>query len=267
MRKAGKIRVGVGGWIYRPWRTTFYPRGLAQKRELEFASRQVTLIEINCTNYRTQSPASFAKWHDETPRDFVFSVKAPHYATNRRMLAEAGATIERFLNSGLSRLGAKLGPLLWQFAPQKRFEPEEFECFLKLLPTEFRGRRLRHALEVRHPSFLTPGFLALARAYGAATVFADSDEYQSFADLTADFVYARLMRADAAIETGYSDKAMATWVKRVRAWASGGEPTGLMHVDTTKAQVEPRDVFVLFINGAKERAPAAARELIARLNS
>jgi len=196
MAKQGEIRVGIGGWTYEPWRDNFYPADLTQKRELEYASRHVTAIEINGTFYRSQTPATFAKWRDETPDDFIFTVKVLRYITVRRVLAEAGEAIERFVNSGLAELGDKLGPLLWQFGPTKKFDPEDFERFLKLLPARAGGIRLRHALEARHPSFANPEFISLARAHGAAVVFDDSDEYQSFADLTSDFVYARLMKAN-----------------------------------------------------------------------
>ena len=265
MPKEGRIRAGIGGWTYEPWRSTFYPGDLTQKRELEYASRQVTVIEINGTYYRTQTPASFAKWRSETPDDFVFSVKALRYITHRAVLREAGESIGRFMNSGLAELGDKLGPVLWQFAPAKKFVPEDFERFLKLLPAKVGGLRLRHALEVRHESFMHPDFLALARAYGAAVVFADSGDYQSCADLTADFVYARLMRADAAVKTGYTRKALAKWAERARTWALGDQPAGLPHIENTRPIVQPRDVYMLFINGAKERAPAAARELLTLL--
>ncbi len=263
--KHGRIRVGIGGWTYEPWRETFYPQDLPQKRELEYASRQVTAIEINGTYYRTQKPASFAKWRDETPADFVFSVKAPRYATNRRVLAEAGASIEFFMQSGLSELGDKLGPMLWQFAPTKRFDPEDFERFLKLLPAELRGRPLRHVLDVRHESFANANFIALAQRYRAATVFADSDDYPSFADLTANFVYARLMRCQASHKTGYTGPALDRWAERARAWARGEEPADLPRVGKAGAKSAPRDVFLFMISGAKERAPAAACALLSRL--
>ena len=266
MAKQGKIRVGIGGWTYEPWRDNFYPADLTQKRELEYASRHVTAIEINGTYYRTPTAASFAKWRDETPDDFVFTVKVLRYITVRRVLAEAGEAIERFVNSGLAELGDKLGPLLWQFGPTKKFDPEDFERFLKLLPARTSGIRLRHALEVRHPSFANPDFIALARAHGAAVVFADSDEYQSIADLTSDFVYARLMKADAKVVTGYTRKALTQWAKHSQTWAQGGEPAGLPHVDKKPAKKQPRDVFMFFINGAKERAPAAAGEMLKLLN-
>ncbi len=265
MTAAGDIRVGIGGWTYEPWRSTFYPRELAHKNELEYASRQVTTIEINGTYYRLQTPASFAKWRDATPDDFVFAVKAPRYATNRKVLGEAGKSIELFLNSGLAELGEKLGPVLWQFAPTKQFDPVDFERFLSLLPTRAGGLPLRHVLDVRHESFMTAEFLALARSYGVAAVFADTDEYPSFADVTADFVYARLMRSAASVKTGYSPKALTSWAERARIWARGGEPADLPRVDKAGAKSMPRDVFIYFISGAKERAPAAACALLSRL--
>ncbi len=267
MAKTGRIRVGIGGWTFEPWRKTFYPPDLPQKRELEYASRQVTAIEINGTYYRTQKPESFAKWRDETPDDFVFSLKAPRYATNRKVLAEAGESIARFMTSGLSELGAKLGPILWQFAPTKRFEPEDFAQFLALLPADIDGRRLRHVLEVRHASFAQADFIALARRFRAAIVFTDSNEYPSFADLTSDFVYARLVRSEASIETGYCKDALAAWAGRASIWADGGEPADLARVSEDKRRgSDSRDVFIFMINGAKERAPAAARQLLSCLN-
>ena len=262
MAKQGQIRVGIGGWTYEPWRDNFYPADLTQKRELEYASRHVTAIEINGTFYRTPMPASFAKWRDETPDDFIFSVKVLRYITVRRVLAEAGEAIDRFVHGGLAELGDKLGPLLWQFGPTKQFDPDDFSAFLQLLPAKTGGIPLRHALEVRHPSFANAEFLALARKHGAAVVVADSDEYQCIADLTADFVYARLMKADAKVATGYTRKALTSWAKHAQTWAQGGEPASLPHVDKNPAKKQPRDVFMFFINGAKERAPAAAGEML-----
>ncbi len=262
MPKQGEIRVGIGGWTYEPWRDNFYPADLAQKRELEYASRHVTAIEINGTYYRTPTAASFAKWRDATPDDFIFSVKVLRYITVRRVLAEAGEAIDRFVNSGMAELGGKLGPLLWQFGPTKQFDPDDFSAFLKLLPAKTGGIPLRHALEVRHPSFANAEFLALARKHGAAVVFADSDEYQSIADLTSDFVYARLMKADAKVATGYTRKALTSWAKHAQTWAQGGDPAGLPHIDKKPANKQARDVFMFFINGAKERAPGAARAFL-----
>jgi uncharacterized protein YecE (DUF72 family) len=265
MTKSGEIRVGIGGWDYEPWRDNFYPPDLAQRRELEYASRQVTAIEINGTYYRTQKPESFAKWREQTPDDFIFSVKASRYATNRKVLAEAGESIERFVGSGLTELEHKLGPLLWQFAPTKRFDPDDMEQFLKLLPERLGERRLRHVLDVRHASFAHPEFLALARRYKAAVVFTDSPDYPSFSDLTANFVYARLMRCDAAQTTGYAKRELDAWLDRALAWTQGEEPSDLPRVEQPGAKNVKRDVFVFFINGAKERAPAAATGLLERL--
>jgi len=265
MAKQGTIRVGIGGWTFEPWRKTFYPKDLPQKRELEYASRQLTAIEVNGTYYSTQKPASFAKWRDETPDDFLFSVKASRFATNRKVLAEAGESIARFVGSGLSELKQKLGPLLWQFMPTKKFDAEDFGKFLDLLPKELDGRRLRHVLDVRHESFMTEAFLALARKHRCATVFADSDDYPSFSDVTAGFVYARLMRTQSKLRTGYAPKALDAWAIRAKVWAGGKEPSDLPRVGKAAKAAKSRDVFVFMISGAKERAPAAARGLIERL--
>ena len=260
-----RIRVGIGGWTYEAWRDNFYPKGWPQARELEYAGQKMSAIEINGTYYSTQKPASFAKWRHETPDDFVFSMKASRYATNRRVLGEAGESVMRFIDSGISELGPKLGPIVWQFMPTKRFEPEDFEAFLALLPKEVDGLALRHVMDVRHDSFKSDTYLALARRRGVATVFTDSDDYPSFADLTADFVYARLMRADAKLATGYGPKALDQWAGHAQRWADGGEPEGLPRVGDKPAPKKARDVFMFFINGAKERAPAAAMALRERV--
>ena len=260
-----RIRVGTGGWTFAPWRNKFYPERWPQARELEYASRQLTAIEINATYHGTQKPASFARWRDETPDGFVFSVKASSFATNRKLLAESGESMQRFIGSGISELGAKLGPIVWQFMPTKRFEPEDFEAFLSLLPKQVDGLRLRHALDVRHASFMTPAYLALARRYSCATVFADTDDHPSFADLTGDFVYARLMRCEASQPSGYAPEALHARAERARVWASGAEPADLPRVENMPAATQPRDVFMFFISGAKERAPAAAVELLKRI--
>ena len=262
-----RIRVGIGGWTYEPWRETFYPDKLPARRELEHASRQVTAIEVNGTYYSTMTAKSFERWFAETPDDFMFSVKANRFATNRRVLAEAGDSIARFIGSGLARLEHKLGPILWQFADHKKFEPDDFEAFLKLLPADVEGRALRHVLDVRNDTFLAPEFLALARKYRAAVVFTDSPKFPSFANLTTDFVYLRLMNAQSHVPTGYAPDALAALAACAKAWAEGGEPTGLPLVanDTGAPARAPRDVFMFMINGAKERAPAAAMDLIRRL--
>jgi uncharacterized protein YecE (DUF72 family) len=265
-RTSGRIQVGVGGWVYEPWRETFYPPGLPKAQELEYLSRRVTAIEINATYYRTQSAASFAKWRDATPEGFVFAVKANRFTTNRRVLAEAGESVERFVSSGLAELGPKLGPLVWQFATTKTFDAADFGAFLSLLPRSIGSLPLRHAMEVRHPSFMSVDYLALARRHGVATVFADSDEYPSFADPTADFVYARLMKSESAIATGYASEGIAAWADGARRWADGEEPRGLPRVEAaSEASAPARDVFLFFISGAKERAPAAAVATLAAL--
>ncbi len=260
-----RIRVGVGGWTYEPWRDNFYPKGWPQSRELEYASSKLTAIEINGTYYGSQKPASFAKWRDETPDDFIFSMKATRYATNRKVLAESGESIERFINSGISELGKKLGPIVWQFMATKKFDADDFAAFLSLLPPSVDGLPLRHVMDVRHETFKTEAYLLLARKHKVASVFTDSDDYPSFADITADFVYARLMRASAELETGYEPKALDHWAQVAQTWASGGEPPDLPRVSDAPAPKKPRDVFIYFINGAKERAPAAAMALLERI--
>jgi uncharacterized protein YecE (DUF72 family) len=257
-----RIRVGVGGWAFEPWRNNFYPAGWPKDRELEYASRRLSMLEINATYYSTQNPATFAKWRDQTPEDFVFSVKAHRLTTNRRVLAEAGESVNFFCASGIAELGPKLGPIVWQFAPTKRFDAADFEAFLKLLPNEAGGVPLRHAMDVRHESFRSPEYLALARRYGVVNVFTESDEYPAFADLTGDFVYARLMRADASEPEGLSPAAAAQVAACARAWRDGGEPQGLPRVEPAPpAAGAPRDVFLLFIAAAKEKNPAAAMAL------
>jgi uncharacterized protein YecE (DUF72 family) len=259
------IRVGIGGWTYAPWRDNFYPAKLPHSQELAYASRQLTAIEVNGTYYSTFKPPTFAKWRDETPDGFVFSLKASRFTTNRRVLAEAGESIARFVGSGISELGDKLGPIVWQFMPTKVFDADDFGAFLALLPKAVDGRQLRHVLDVRHPSFMTPDYLTLARKHHCATVFTDSPDFPSFADLTSDFVYARLMCSDAKFTNGYAPKALDGWAAAAQTWAQGGEPDDLPRLAPLKAKGKARDVFVFFINGAKEKAPAAATALLQRL--
>jgi len=260
-----RFRVGIGGWTYAPWRDNFYPHKLAQRRELEYASRQLTSIEVNGTYYGAQKPATYAKWHAETPDGFVFSLKAPRYVTERARLADAGSAIDAFVHGGLAELGDRLGPINWQFAKGRPFERDDFAAFLDRLPATLDGRRLRHVVEVRDASFLCDAFLDLVRARRVATVFTDSEEYPSFADLTGDFVYARLMGSRAEIDTGYAPAALDAWAQRARTWAEGGDPPDLPHVAASDASNAPRDVHVYFISAAKERNPAAAMALIERL--
>ncbi|UDM50247.1 DUF72 domain-containing protein [Cupriavidus sp. MP-37] len=262
---AGRVRVGIGGWNYAPWRDNFYPAKLPQSRELAYASRHLSAIEINSTYHGTQKRTSFAKWRDETPDDFVFAVKASRFATNRRVLAESGDSIALFIDSGIAELGRKLGPVVWQFAPTKQFDADDFEAFLQLLPDSVEGVALRHVLEVRHDSFRSPDYLKLARKYKAATVFTDSPRFPSMADLTADFVYARLMESSEKLKTGYGPKALDQWAARAQSWAQGAQPDDLPMLEDRQPAARPREVFVFFINGAKERAPAAAQALLERL--
>ena len=264
---AGAIRVGVGGWTYEPWRGLFYPPGLPAKKELEYASGRLTAIEINGTFYRSQGPKSFAKWREETPENFVFTVKGHRAVVNAKKLAEAGGAVEWFFNSGLSELKQKLGPVLWQLAPFKKFDAEDLGAFLALLPREIDGLLVRHALEVRSKSFLVPEFIALAARHNIAIVYADSDDYPPIADSTADFVYARLQRSIADETTGYSPADLDEWTKRARIWAVGGVPDDLPRLGDKVAEKAKRDVFLFFISGAKERNPQAAQALIERLTS
>jgi uncharacterized protein YecE (DUF72 family) len=245
--KNGHIYVGIGGWTFEPWRGTFYPDGLTQKRELEYASRQMTSIEVNGTYYSTFKPATFAKWRDETPDGFIFALKASRYCTNRRDLGGAGEAVGRFVNQGIAELGDRLGPINWQFMETKKFDPADMEAFLKLLPPEVGGQPLRHALEVRHESFKDPKFVDLARAHKVAIVFAESDSFPEIAEQTTDFTYARLMRSHESVETGYRAPQLDHWAQQAKAWAKHG------------------DAFVYFISGAKVRNPAAAKALIERL--
>lgn len=263
--KAGQIRAGIGGWNYAPWRNNFYPADLPQKSELEFASSRLAAIEINSTYYRAQKAAVYAKWRKETPDGFVFSLKAPRYATESKVLATAGKSINAFVFGGLEELGDRLGPISWQFSPNRVFDRDAFADFLDLLPREMNGRKLRHVLEVRHPSFMCDVFLALARSHAFPIVYTDSEEHPSFADITGDFIYARLMRSQTEIATGYAGKDLDLWAKRAKSWASGEAPSGLHYVEPSRAKAIPRDVFIYFISSAKERNPAAAMALLQRL--
>jgi uncharacterized protein YecE (DUF72 family) len=268
MASQGKIRVGVGGWTFEPWRGVFYPKGLPHARELEYASQRLTSIEINGTFYRTQTPATFAKWRDGTPEGFVFSVKGVRYAVNRSVLAEAGDSIKRFLDSGVTELGSRLGPILWQFAATKKFDEADFGKFLELLPAKLGSVQLRHVVEPRHASFQTPAFIALLRQFAIPAVYAEHATYPAIPDPVGDFVYARLQKGQDDIATGYPPKALDAWATRAQAWAKGGAPKDIALVEPAKkAKAQPRDVFVYFIHEGKVRAPAAAMALIERLGT
>jgi uncharacterized protein YecE (DUF72 family) len=243
----GKIRVGIGGWTFEPWRGVFYPKGLSQKKELEYAASKLTSIEINGTYYSTFKPASWIKWREETPAGFVFAVKGSRYCTNRKELAGAGESVKRFVEQGLAELGDKLGPINWQLMGTKKFDAADIEAFFKLLPREVKGVPLRHALEVRHESFKIEQFYDLARKHGVAIVFADDDTFPKIDEPAADFTYARLMRTEEDEETGYPARALDGWARQAADWVRRG------------------DAFVYFISGAKVRNPAAAEALIARV--
>ena len=259
------IRVGIGGWNFPPWRGVFYPKGLAQAKELAYAGEHLTAIEINATYYGSQKPESFRKWAAAVPDGFVFSVKASRFATNRTVLREAGDSIKRFVNSGVAELGDRLGPLLWQFAPFKKFDEADFGGFLELLPEAIEGRRLRHVVEVRHDSFCVPEFVALLRKFETPVVFAEHGKYPAIADVAGDFVYARLQKGNDELATCYPPKQLDAWARRFETWAAGGEPDDLPRVDPASAKKVPRDVFAYVIHEGKVRAPAGAMELIKRV--
>jgi uncharacterized protein YecE (DUF72 family) len=263
---AGSIRAGMGGWQFKPWRGVFFPEGLRQADELDYATHHVTAIEINGTYHSLQKPASFAKWAAVAPEGFVFSVKASRYCTNRRTLANMDEPLGRFLNQGLVELGPKLGPILWQFMPFKRFEPEDFGAFLKKLPRELGGLPLRHVMDVRHDSFVTPEFVQLCRDQGVAICLSEADDYPMFPDVTSDVIYARLMKGRDEIETGYPRPDITAWAARFKTYAEGGAPGDLPLVDPSATVAKaPRDVFAFFIREGKVRAPVAAQALIAEL--
>ncbi|MBO9499784.1 MAG: DUF72 domain-containing protein [Novosphingobium sp.] len=242
------IRTGIGGWVYEPWRETFYPKGTKQADELAYASRQVRAIEINATFYSRQKPESFAKWRDATPEGFVFALKGSRFVSNRRNLAEAGEGVQNFVAQGLTELGDKLGPIFWQLAKTKTFDAEEIAAFFALLPREHDGLGLRHAIEVGHDSFACAEFTELAQKAGVAIVYSEEEARPAIDANTAGFRYARLQGMQSEIETGYPDEDLDRLAALCRRWDSEGS-----------------DVFCFLINGAKERAPAAAMALAERL--
>jgi len=268
MSQRGIIRAGIGGWTFEPWRGVFYPEKLPHAKELQFASRAMPTIEVNGTFYRSQTPATFAKWAREVPDGFVFSLKGPRFATNRRVLAEAGDSVKRFLDSGPTMLGDRLGPLLWQFAPTKKFDAADFGAFLELLPKAFDGHDLRHTVEVRHASFQCAEFAALVRRFAVPVVYADHATYPAIADPVGDFVYARLQKGEDDVATGYPAKAISAWAANATTWSEGGVPKSLesaCFAPLPKEKPAPRDVFIYFIHGGKVRAPAAAQAFMSTL--
>jgi uncharacterized protein YecE (DUF72 family) len=266
--KAGQIHIGVGGWTFEPWRGVFYPKGLPHAKELAYAAERLTSIEINGTFYRTQTPATFRKWASEVPDGFKFSLKGPRFATNRRVLKDAGDSIKRFLDSGVTELGDRLGPLLWQFAPTKKFDAADFGGFLELLPDKFSERPLRHVIEVRHDSFRNAEFIALLRKFEMAVVYTDHVKYPNIADLPGKFFYARLQRGKDTVPTAYPPKEIKAWAGRLRRIAQGAAPAELPQVAApTRPKPAPRevfarDVFAYVIHEGKIRAPAGAMALI-----
>jgi uncharacterized protein YecE (DUF72 family) len=264
MAGAGRIRAGIGGWTFEPWRGTFYPKGLKQADELAYAASRLTAIEINGTYYSTFKPDSWAKWRAATPDGFKFAVKASRFTTNRKLLADTGESMEKFLGQGISELGDRLGPILWQFMGTKKFDPADFEGFLKLLPATLDGLPLVHVLEPRHASFQTPEFIALARKYKAVVCLADHGAYPLIADVTGPLVYARLQTGSDDIETAYAPADLDLWSNRFKAYAEGGRPADLPVIAAEEAPKTPRDVYAFVIHEGKVRAPAAAQELIKR---
>ena len=243
-----RIRIGIGGWTYPPWRGVFYPDKLPQAKELEFASQAMGAIEINATFYGRQKPKSWEAWEKVAPDGFQFAIKGSRYCVTRARLAEAGEGIEGFFAQGFAALGPKLGPILWQFAPRRKFDRDDIAAFIDLLPDEVEGAKLRHAIEPRHESFRDDKFFELCRARNIAVVFEDSDDYPCIEADTADFAYARLQRMSEDVEAGYDEAALDGFADRARAWRKAG-----------------RDAYVFLINGAKVRAPAAALALQERL--
>lgn len=290
MADAGAVRIGISGWRYEPWRGVFYPESLSQKNELRHASSIFRSIEINGTFYSLQRPESFTRWAQETPDDFVFTVKAPRFITHIRRLKEIKAPLANFLASGVLRLGLKLGPVLWQFPPNFKFDPARMESFLKMLPhtTEAaaqlarrhdkwmngrssmkaaQDRPLRHAIEIRNASFVDPNFIAMLRDNAVALVCADTVEWPRLMDVTSDFMYCRLHGSEMLYASGYDDKALDEWAIRVAAWARGGEPKDAERVvNQVGAKIRARDVFVFFDNDVKVRAPFDAQKLVARVD-
>ena len=288
---AGSVRIGISGWTYAPWRGVFYPEKLSSKRHLAYAAGIFPAIEINGTFYSLQRPETFAHWLSQTPEDFVFAIKGSRYITHMLKLKAIEAPLANFFASGLLRLGPKLGPVLWQLPPFLPFDPGRFEAFLTLLPrnseaaadlarrhdgrlkgrawTETDARRpLRHAVEIRHRSFVTPAFVELLRAHGVALVCADAVDWPLLMDITADFVYCRLHGSEELYTSGYDDDALDRWAACVAAWARGGEPDDARRVIDAPGPKRPsRDVYVFFDNDAKVRAPHDAQGLIARVDA
>jgi uncharacterized protein YecE (DUF72 family) len=285
-----EIRVGISGWRYGPWRGVFYPKGLQQRRELEYASRQVNSIEINGTFYSLQRPASFKTWYDETPDDFLFSVKGPKYLTHMKKLSDIRQPLANFFASGVLLLGKKLGPILWQFPPWWQYDHARISEFLEMLPRTSKQAekfalehnmtnddwiwaqatsrtRIRYAFEPRHPSFFVPDFVELLRKHNSALVFADTaGKWPYYEDLTADLIYCRLHGAKELYASGYTDEELDRWASRINKWKTGKQPRDARLITKEKFKTtEPRDVFVYFDNDIKVHAPFDAMKLASKL--
>ena len=259
------IRIGIGGWTYAPWRHTFYPPGLVSRRELEYASRRFSTIEINGTFYGARRASEYAQWREQTPPGFVFSVKAPQHITQRGPLAKCGKAAWAFLNGGLAELGDRLGPVLWHMPPSRLFDADDLAAFLDLLPRTLDGRPLRHVIEPSHPSFLDPSYIEVARSFGAGTVFTDAPDMPAFGDVTGRVVYVRLMRSRVDMHDGYAADELDAWLDRAKLWSQGAEPDDVPRITEPSAPLGQREVYVYFIGGAKQRNPAAAMGMISRL--
>ncbi len=288
MRQSSEIRIGISGWAYAPWRGSFYPKGLRQKQELAYASSLFPSIEINGTFYGLQTPEAFHRWAEETPGGFTFAVKAPRFITHIRRLREPAAPLANFMASGILRLGPKLGPILWQFPPNFRFDAEKLEAFLALLPHDTEAaaacakrhdnklkarafaridsnRPVRHAIEIRHESFRDKAFIELLRKYDVALVCADTVEWPRLMDLTSDFVYCRLHGSQELYRSGYGDKALDDWAARVDAWSQGKPMRDGCFIGSKRVKPMKRDVYLYFDNTDKLRAPRDAQALMKKL--
>ena len=268
MAQAGRIRAGIGGWTFEPWRGVFYPKGLKHADELHYASRRLTAIEINGTYYSSFKPDSWAKWRAATPEGFKFAVKASRFCVNRRVLTDdkAKASMDIFLGQGLTELGDRLGPILWQFMATKKFDYDDFGGFFDLLPEKLGDLPVRHVIEVRNATFADPKFIGLCRDHNVAICVSENENYPIIPDVTADLVYLRLISASDEIVTGYAPADLDLWAGRFRAYAEGGVPDDLTPIDRTGLPPQPRDVYAFVIHEGKVRAPAAAIEFIRRVD-
>ena len=263
---AGRIRCGIGGWTFEPWRGVFYPKGLKQADELHYASRHLTAIEINGTYYSSFKPDSWAKWRAATPDGFKFAVKASRFCVNRRVLADAKDSMAIFLGQGLTELGDRLGPILWQFMATKKFDYDDFAGFMDLLPKKIGDLPAAHVIEVRNATFADPKFIGLCRDHNVTICVSENENYPIIPDITGDLVYLRLISASDEIETGYAPKDLDLWADRFKAYAAGDIPAGFTPVDRTGPEAKPRDVYAFVIHEGKVRAPAAAMEFIKRVD-